>query len=278
MAQSSTASIGCTTKVILVANWMRHNAALLSHPRHKESCDVAAAAHPPALSLRKPPGSRMAPFPPVLRTFACAISSTSSIRMRTSRTCFPRAASLPRHPGAGDHFPVRGAPLRSAGIGCRARSHRLEVCTFVGTHRLRLHHTVLSEFRSRLLAGSAEQLLLDVLVARFHALGLLKTRGRQHTDSTRAPARTWHQDATFPKFITGSRTPPGVNPRSPGIAPLATARRRFANAWPGDPIRAMRRHSFCTFCLTVVAEFIGCREAYHEHYPALQTFGNRYDA
>jgi transposase len=45
-------------------------------------------------------------------------------------------------------------------------------------------HTVLSEFRSRLVAGGAERLLLDVLLRRFRELGLLKGRGRQRTDST----------------------------------------------------------------------------------------------
>jgi transposase len=45
-------------------------------------------------------------------------------------------------------------------------------------------HTVLSEFRTRLVAGQAEQLLLDTLLARVRARGLLKVRGRQRTDST----------------------------------------------------------------------------------------------
>ena len=45
-------------------------------------------------------------------------------------------------------------------------------------------HTVLSEFRTRLVAGQAEQLLLDTLVTRMRERGLLKARGRQHTDST----------------------------------------------------------------------------------------------
>ncbi len=43
---------------------------------------------------------------------------------------------------------------------------------------------VLSEFRSRLIAGSAEQLLLDAMLKRFTAGGYLKKRGRQRTDST----------------------------------------------------------------------------------------------
>jgi transposase len=45
-------------------------------------------------------------------------------------------------------------------------------------------HTVLSEFRMRLLEGSAEQLLFDTLLREFRALGLLKARGKQRTDST----------------------------------------------------------------------------------------------
>ncbi len=44
--------------------------------------------------------------------------------------------------------------------------------------------SVLSEFRDRLLAGGAEDLLLDKLLERSRALGWLKTRGQQRTDST----------------------------------------------------------------------------------------------
>jgi transposase len=45
-------------------------------------------------------------------------------------------------------------------------------------------HSVLSEFRGRILQGSAEQLLLDTMLKCFREAGLLKTRGRQRTDST----------------------------------------------------------------------------------------------
>jgi transposase len=45
-------------------------------------------------------------------------------------------------------------------------------------------HTVLSEFRTRLVAGGAEQLLLDALLERLKEQGLVKARGRQRTDST----------------------------------------------------------------------------------------------
>jgi transposase len=45
-------------------------------------------------------------------------------------------------------------------------------------------HTVLSEFRARLVAGQAERLLLEALLTRVDERGLLKARGRQRTDST----------------------------------------------------------------------------------------------
>lgn len=45
-------------------------------------------------------------------------------------------------------------------------------------------HTVLSEFRGRLLEGGSETLLLHGILARCRERGLLKARGRQRTDST----------------------------------------------------------------------------------------------
>ena len=45
-------------------------------------------------------------------------------------------------------------------------------------------HTVLSEFRARLVTGKAAHLLLDTLLTLARTQGLLKTRGRQRTDST----------------------------------------------------------------------------------------------
>src|SRR5512135_897927 len=45
-------------------------------------------------------------------------------------------------------------------------------------------HTVLSEFRSRLVQGHAEQQLLDTLLERCRDRGLIRPRGRQRTDST----------------------------------------------------------------------------------------------
>jgi transposase len=45
-------------------------------------------------------------------------------------------------------------------------------------------HTVLSEFRSRLVDNGAERLLLDLFLDQFRQHGLLKAHGRQRTDSS----------------------------------------------------------------------------------------------
>src|SRR3954464_5909548 len=46
------------------------------------------------------------------------------------------------------------------------------------------HFSALTEFRARLVAGQAEHLLLDTMLERFKARGLIKARGKQRTDST----------------------------------------------------------------------------------------------
>jgi transposase len=50
-------------------------------------------------------------------------------------------------------------------------------------------HTVLSEFRARLIEGQAEQRLLDLLLEQCQAGGWLKAHGRQRTDSTHILAK-----------------------------------------------------------------------------------------
>ncbi len=49
-------------------------------------------------------------------------------------------------------------------------------------------HTVLHGFRARLLAGGAEQQLLETVLAHLKERGLVKARGRQRTDSTHVVA------------------------------------------------------------------------------------------
>src|ERR671932_2281641 len=46
------------------------------------------------------------------------------------------------------------------------------------------HFSVLAEFRARLVAGGAEHLLLDKMLARFKARGLVRAQGKQRTAST----------------------------------------------------------------------------------------------
>nr|WSX75585.1 transposase [Streptomyces sp. NBC_00899] len=45
-------------------------------------------------------------------------------------------------------------------------------------------HTVLSEFRTRVVEHQAEERVLDLLLDRLRELGLVKEGGRQRTDST----------------------------------------------------------------------------------------------
>jgi transposase len=51
-----------------------------------------------------------------------------------------------------------------------------------------LHYSVLAKFRTRLVTGQAEQVLLDALLERFQACGLLTAGGRARTDSTQVLA------------------------------------------------------------------------------------------
>jgi transposase len=46
------------------------------------------------------------------------------------------------------------------------------------------HYSILSDYRQRLIAGGAEQQLLDDMLRQFQKQGLLKARGKQRTDST----------------------------------------------------------------------------------------------
>ena len=46
------------------------------------------------------------------------------------------------------------------------------------------HFSALSAFRNRLLAGEAEELLLETLLRHCQAFGMLKAHGQQRTDAT----------------------------------------------------------------------------------------------
>src|SRR5919205_1758584 len=61
------------------------------------------------------------------------------------------------------------------------------------------HFSALAEFRARLVAGGAEHLLLDRMLERFKARGLVKARGKQRTDSTHVLAAV--HDLSFLELV-----------------------------------------------------------------------------
>ena len=85
--------------------------------------------------------------------------------------------------------------------------------------------SVLSELRDRLLAGSAEELLLDTLLERCQALDLLKARGQQRTDATHvlAALRVLTRFALVAETLRAARN--AIATLAPawlqGLAPLA---------------------------------------------------------
>ena len=54
------------------------------------------------------------------------------------------------------------------------------------------HYSILSEFRSRLIDGQAEQIMFETLLKLFKERNLLKAGGRQRTDSTHVLAAVRH--------------------------------------------------------------------------------------
>jgi len=63
------------------------------------------------------------------------------------------------------------------------------------------YFSVLTEFRGRLVAGRAEHLLLDRMLERFKARGLVKARGKQRTDRPMcwAPCTTYTCSNWWPR-------------------------------------------------------------------------------
>lgn len=82
--------------------------------------------------------------------------------------------------------------------------------------------SVLSEFRGRLLAGQAEQVLFETLLTRFREVDLLKPRSRQHGID---PCARDDPDAQPPGMCRGDRAlRPGRNHCCRWVPPLADAR------------------------------------------------------
>ncbi len=106
---------------------------------------------------------------------------------RQFATLFPRRGQPAKAPGRLALATVlqfmEGLPDRQAADAVRARIDWKYALGLKLTD-LGFDHTVLSEFRTRLVEGGLELLLLEALLDRAQALGLLKQRGRQRTDST----------------------------------------------------------------------------------------------
>src|SRR4051794_14608442 len=79
---------------------------------------------------------------------------------------------------------IPGGLVRSSGRRCRPGRIDWKYALRLPLTDPGFDHTVLSEFRSRLIEGKAEQQMLDTLLDRLRELGLVKSRGRQRTDST----------------------------------------------------------------------------------------------
>jgi transposase len=78
---------------------------------------------------------------------------------------------------------VEGLPDREAADAVRSRLDWKYALSLELTDS-GFDHTVLAEFRTRLVAGGAEERLLDLVVEQARARGWLKERGKQRTDST----------------------------------------------------------------------------------------------
>jgi transposase len=99
---------------------------------------------------------------------------------------FPGAVSRRYRPGASRSSPYSSSSRdsRTAGGRRRARPDRLEVRLSLELTDSGFDYSVLSEFRARLVAGGAEHVLLDRLLAHAAERGLVKARTKQRTDST----------------------------------------------------------------------------------------------
>ena len=95
-------------------------------------------------------------------------------------------AGLLKHRGGkrGQRHAICGTALGSQSRRCRARKKDWKYALALPLDAPGFDACVLREFLGRLLAGSAEQQLLDALLTLCRDPGWLRARGRQRTDST----------------------------------------------------------------------------------------------
>ena len=108
-------------------------------------------------------------------------------------------------------------------------------------------HTVLAEFRGKVAEAGLEQVVLDALLAKLAADGLVKAGGKQRTDSTHVVAAVRGAEPAGAGRGERAGGGGGAGGGAPGLAgssgsacrtgPAATARRM---TWPGGPRRHRR--------------------------------------
>ena len=141
---------------------------------------------PATPSLKTPSGWPVPRSPTGTSTCRWRTGSALFIRTRSSRRSFRGAVNPQKRQRA---WPGHGPPVaeglsdRQAADAVRSRIDWKYVLGLELTDP-GFDHTVLSEFRTRLITGQAEALLLEALLTLARAQGLLKVRGRQRTDST----------------------------------------------------------------------------------------------
>ena len=86
---------------------------------------------------------------------------------------------------------VRRESDRPAGRGCGAGRLDWKYCLGLSLEDEGFEFSVLSEFRARLVAGSLEWAILDLLLDRLKGLGLVKAAG----GSERTPRTCWRRSA-----------------------------------------------------------------------------------
>jgi len=113
-----------------------------------------------------------------------------SLPMRILRTCFPRKGNRPKRHGRLALITVlqflENLSDRQAADAVRGRIDWKYLLGLELTDA-GFDASVLSEFRSRLVEGHAEERLLEKMLTLFQQKGWLKARGRQRTDSTHVP-------------------------------------------------------------------------------------------
>jgi len=137
--------------------------------------------------LPRPRVSRRLPFPWAMRTLLCGTSLGRCVEDLHLAHLFPKRGQPAERPWRLALITVfqfvENLSDRQASDAVRGRID-WKYAPGMELENPGFHHTVLSEFRSRLVDNGAERLLLDLFLEQLRQHGLLKAHGRQRTDSS----------------------------------------------------------------------------------------------